>query len=173
MQYVATTHPLGARGSAPAYVMGHMDQKTYGLTLKLQVNVTPDISIQFYGAPFTSIAKYDDFKLAADTKSHTFENRFLRIDPDHLTYADSVYTLGEGEGRMAFNNPDFRFNEFRSNLVARWEYLPGSTLYFVWEHRMSNRDNWYSPGWGSNLDRMWGLPATNTFMIKMNYWFNL
>ena len=128
MQYVATTHPLGARGSAPAYVMGHMDQKTYGLTLKLQVNVTPDISIQFYGAPFTSIAKYDDFKLAADTKSHTFENRFLRIDPDHLTYADGVYTLGEGEGRMAFNNPDFRFNEFRSNLVARWEYLPGSTL---------------------------------------------
>ncbi|WP_287621762.1 hypothetical protein [Parabacteroides sp.] len=48
-----------------------------------------------------------------------------------------------------------------------------STLYFVWEHRMSNRDNWYSSGWGSNLDRMWGLPATNTFMIKMNYWFNL
>lgn len=49
MQYVATTHPLGARGSAPAYVMGHMDQKTYGLTLKLQVNVTPIF-------PFNSMA---------------------------------------------------------------------------------------------------------------------
>ena len=108
-----------------------------------------------------------------DTKSHTFENRFQRIDPDQLTYADGVYTIGEGAGQMPFRNPDFRFNEFRSNLVARWEYLPGSTLYFVWEHRMSNRDNWYSSGWGSNLDRMWGLPATNTFMIKMNYWFNL
>lgn len=167
---------LGGSSSSLApyyYVMGHMDQKTYGLTLKLQVNVTPDISIQFYGAPFTSIAKYDDFKLAADTKSHTFENRFQRIDPDQLTYADGVYTIGEGAGQMPFRNPDFRFNEFRSNLVARWEYLPGSTLYFVWEHRMSNRDNWYSSGWGSNLDRMWGLPATNTFMIKMNYWFNL
>ena len=89
-----------------------MDQKTYGLTLKLQVNVTPDISIQFYGAPFTSIAKYDDFKLAADTKSHTFENRFQRIDPDQLTYADGVYTIGEGAGQMPFRNPDFRFNEF-------------------------------------------------------------
>ena len=77
MQYVATTSPLSSSSLAPYYyVMGHMDQKTYGLTLKLQVNVTPDISIQFYGAPFTSIAKYDDFKLAADTKSHTFENRF-------------------------------------------------------------------------------------------------
>ena len=90
-----------------------------------------------------------------------------------MTYADGVYTIGEGAGQMPFRNPDFRFNEFRSNLVARWEYLPGSTLYFVWEHRMSNRDNWYSSGLGSNLDRMWGLPATNTFMIKMNYWFNL
>ena len=83
---------------------------------------------RFYGAPFTSIAKYDDFKLAADTKSHTFENRFQRIDPDHLTYVDGVYTIGEGAGQMPFRNPDFRFNEFRSNLVARWEYLPGSTL---------------------------------------------
>lgn len=100
MQYVATTSPLSSSSLAPYYyVMGHMDQKTYGLTLKLQVNVTPDISIQFYGAPFTSIAKYDDFKLAADTKSHTFENRFQRIDPDQLTYADGVYTIGRELGR--------------------------------------------------------------------------
>ena len=69
--------------------------------------------------------------------------------------------------------PDFSFNEFRSNLVARWEYLPGSTLYFVWEHRMSDRDSHSLSGWGNNLDRMFGLPATNTFMIKMNYWCNL
>ena len=125
MQYVATTSPLSSSSLAPYYyVMGHMDQKTYGLTLKLQVNVTPDISIQFYGAPFTSIAKYDDFKLAADTKSHTFENRFQRIDPDQLTYADGVYTIGEGAGQMPFRNPDFRFNEFRSNLVAAGNTCP-------------------------------------------------
>ncbi len=92
---------------------------------------------------------------------------------DEIGYADGTYQINS-EGRQAsFKNPDFSFNEFRSNLVARWEYLPGSTLYFVWEHRMSNRDNRMVSGWGNNLDRMFGLPATNTFMLKMNYWFNL
>lgn len=172
MQYVSSVSATSSQ--APSYfLMGHMDQKTYGLTLNLQVNVTPDISIQFYGSPFTSIAKYDEFKLAADTKSHTYADRFELISPDNLQLDKGIYTIRQGEHALAFKNPDFSFNEFRSNLVARWEYMPGSTLYFVWEHRMSNRDSWYGSGWGNNLDRMWGLPATNTFMVKMNYWFNL
>ena len=173
MQYVATVVPtkLEAGSADQSYVMGSLDQKTYGITLKMQVNVTPDISIQFYGSPFTSVGKYGDFKMAADTKSHTFEKRTERIPAADLNYVDGVYHIGDNG--MKFKNPDFSFNEFRSNLVARWEYMPGSTLYFVWEHRMSNRDDWYASGWGHNLDRMWGLPATNTFMVKLNYWFAL
>lgn len=175
MQYVGTTLSENNMDLSlheyEKYVMGHMSQKTYGLTLKLQVNVTPDISIQFYGSPFTSIAKFDDFKVAADTKSRDFDARSRSVVD--LRFADGVYHFKDEGHEYSFRNPDFSFNEFRSNLVARWEYLPGSTLYFVWEHRMSNRDSWYASGWGDNLDRMWGLPSTNTFMIKMNYWFNL
>ena len=154
MQYVATLPP-SSDGGSPAYLMGHLKQKTYGLTLKLQVNVTPDVSIQCYGSPFTSVGKYDDFRLAADTKSSCFEKRTRPLDDPSIT-----------------PHADFSFNEFRSNLVVRWEYLRGSTLYLVWEHQMSNRDNWYQSGWGPNFNRMWGLPATNTLMVKMNYWFN-
>lgn len=169
----AETENGGKMWGSNGFLMGAMKQKTYGLTLKVQVNVTPDISLQFYGSPFTSIAEYSDFKLPADSKSHHFEQRFERLSPDNLTYTDGVYTYGDGTVDFSFRNPNFSFNEFRSNLVARWEYLPGSTLYFVWEHRMSNRDTYFTSGWGNNLDRMFGLPSTNTFMIKMNYWFDL
>jgi hypothetical protein len=31
-----------------------------------------------------------------------------------------------------FDKPDFNFVQFRSNLVARWEYKAGSELYLVW-----------------------------------------
>ena len=177
MQYVGTLKSSAASSdrhdSSPVYLMGHMDQKTYGVTMRLQVNVTPDISIQFYGSPFTSTAKFSDFKEAADTKSPTYDKRFHVFSRDELSFADGTYHI-KREGREAsFKNPDFSFNEFRSNLVARWEYLPGSTLYFVWEHRMSNQESRRIGGWGNNLDRMFGLPATNTFMLKMNYWFNL
>ncbi|MDH6358125.1 DUF5916 domain-containing protein [Parabacteroides sp. PF5-9] len=156
-QYAGVLSPLQA-DEKTTYLLGRMKQRTYGVTLRAQVNITPDISVQFYGAPFTSIARYDQFRAAADTKSDIYENRTRELTPDEKT-------------RM--RNPDFSFNEFRSNLVARWEYLPGSTLYLVWEHSMSNRDNHYVSGWGNNLDRMFNIPASNTFMIKLNYWFSL
>lgn len=172
MQYVATI-PGAASSSQHYYIMGHMDQKTYGLTLKLQANITPDISLQFYGSPFTSSAKYDAFKLAEDTKADKYSDRFHLYTPEEISFADGTYKIKQGTENYSFSNPDFNFNEFRSNLVARWEYLPGSTLYFVWEHRMSNRNTNFTSGWGNNLNRMFDLPSTNTFMIKINYWLNL
>jgi hypothetical protein len=159
--------------NSPVYLMGYMDQKTYGLTMNLQVNVTPDISIQYYASPFTSTAKYSDFKEAAETKSYSLAKRYYRYAPEEISLNEGRYTVQKGTENFSFANPDFNFNEFRSNLVARWEYKPGSTLYFVWEHRMSDRQNRYLSGWNDNLDRMLGLPSTNTFMLKLNYWINL
>ena len=150
-QYVATVD----QNNNPTYVMGRMIQRTYGLTLRAKANITPDLSIQFYGAPFTSTAKYDEFKAAADTHAKRYEDRFRMLAP----------------GELQFRDPDFQFNEFRSNMVVRWEYRPGSTLYFVWEHSRSANENGYMPGWGKNLDTILGLPSINTIMVKMNYWF--
>ena len=44
----------------------------------------------------------------------------------------NAYRVNEGGATYAFGNPDFDFREFRSNLVARWEFKPGSSLYVVW-----------------------------------------
>ncbi|MBL1407134.1 DUF5916 domain-containing protein [Sphingobacterium faecale] len=169
LQYVSTVKTDGAN----AYILGRMDQKTYGVTLNLQLNVTPDISIQYYGSPFTSTAVYDRFKLGKDMDARKYGDRFTRFASDGIQLVDGNYIAKEGKQDYAFKNPDFSFNEFRSNLVARWEYLPGSTIYIVWEHNQSRNDMIYQPGWGNNLDRMFGLPATNTFMMKVNYWFSL
>ena len=171
MQYVSTI-PLPTQ-SEPVYIVGHMDQKTYGMTMKLQVNVTPDISLQWYGAPFTSTARFGDFKKAINPESHLRDNRFYAFSSNEISLSDGKYTVHTDSENYSFTNPDFNFNEFRSNFVARWEYRPGATLYFVWQHSMSNRAGYFLPGWDRNLDRMFGLPSTNVFMVKMNYWFNL
>ncbi|MBR3886424.1 MAG: hypothetical protein IKJ21_02315, partial [Alistipes sp.] len=103
-------------------------------------------------------ARYTDFQAAANTLS---DDKSERLRP--LSTSESA--------RMA--NPDFSFNEFRSNFVARWEYRPGSTLYLVWEHARSSSEGEYRAGWGSNLKEMFRTPATNVFMLKFNYYFNL
>lgn len=157
LQYAGTISP-SAEGGDKTYVLGRMFQRTYGVTLRAQVNVTPDLSLQFYGAPFTSNARYTDFQAAANTLS---DDKSERLRP--LSRAESE--------RMA--NPDFSFNEFRSNFVARWEYRPGSTLYLVWEHARSDYGSQYVSGWGKNIGNMFSTPATNVLMLKFNYYFNL
>ncbi len=174
MQYVATVAVASQVPSEEAtYVMGHIDQHTYGLTMKAQVNVTPDIALQVYASPYTSTGKYKGFKVITDPKAREYNDRFHLLTPEEITYADGRYSVDYDGKQYSFRNPDFSFNEFRSNLVARWEYMPGSTLYLVWEHTMSNRDTYVISGLGDNLDRMFGLPAKNVFMVKLNYWFNL
>ena len=169
-QYVATIPPPTL--STPVYMVGKMEQQTFGLTMNLQVNITPDVSIQWNGAPFTSIAKFDRFKKAMRPESSIRNDRFHQFLSNEIRYADNRYTVNDGLMEYSFSNPDFNFNEFRSNLVARWEYRPGSTLYFVWEHSMSNREGAFLSGWNSNLERMFALPSRNIFMLKLNYFLN-
>lgn len=171
LQYVSSLPPTDMGGKTE-YVMGRMKQRTYGVTLNMQVNVTPDLSIQYYGSPFTSVAKYSRFKLAADTRARTYTDRFHQIDDGAVQLEGNTYLINGGARSLTFKNPDFSFNELRSNLVVRWEYLPGSTLYLVWQHNRSNHDEVYRPGWENNLDRLFALPAANTFMVKINYWFS-
>jgi hypothetical protein len=170
LQYVAQT--AGADGNIH-YLMGSMNQHTYGITLRVQVNLTPDVSIQFYGAPFTSTAAYSRFKRDAQTASRQYSQRFYRFADDEIVKTDNRYHVSENGDAYSFASPDFSFNEFRSNLVFRWEYMPGSTLYFAWVHSLSNRDNRYVSAWRDNLDTMFGLPATNTFLVKANFWFGM
>jgi hypothetical protein len=38
----------------------------------------------------------------------------------------------------SFSNPDFSFVQFNSNLVLRWEYIPGSELFLVWSQGITS-----------------------------------
>lgn len=70
-------------------------------------------------------------------------------------------------------NPDFRRRSLRSNLVLRWEYLPGSTLFLVWSQ--SRRDNSANPElepW-SNLGKSFADEGANLFLAKLSYWMNI
>lgn len=159
--------------SSQLYVLGRIEQRTYGLTLRAQVNITPDISLQLYGAPFTSTAKYSQFKLATDPTSHNRDERFEALT-HNLDAMGFGYETNYNSKNYYFNKPDFSFNEFRSNLVIRWEYRPGSNIYLVWANSSSVFGGDYEKNWFKNLDKMFGSQtATNVFMLKMNYWFAL
>lgn len=84
-----------------------------------------------------------------------------------------MYNITAGTKNYSFNKPDFSFREFSSNLVARWEYQPGSTIYLVWENNRRSRDNDYYAALNHNLDNLFSVAPTNIFMIKMSFWLGI
>jgi hypothetical protein len=90
---------------------------------------------------------------------------------------DNIYEVREAEGgagsQYSFDNPDFSFREFRSNLVVRWEYRPGSALYVVWSQGRTSDDALYDDSFGHNLDALWRSEARNVFLVKLQHWFSL
>jgi len=157
------------------YILARIKQQTYNLTLRVNYNITPDISIQYYGSPFISTGNYSHFKRADDAHAKNINDRYHAFTSSEITYVEpsDTYVVTEGTKNYYFNNPDFSFREFRSNLVARWEYRPGSTLYLVWENNRRSSDNVYYSSLNHNLDDLLGAAPTNVFMVKLSFWLGI
>ncbi len=170
LQYVGTA----MAGGAPRYVLGRMDQRTLSTTLRVDVNFTPELSLSYYGSPFVSTGRFSRFKLVTQPRAAACADRFRRLDVV-TTYdaAANRYEVADPAGAFAFANPDFSWRELRSNLVLRWEYQAGSTLYLVWTQNRVNSDFFGDFSAGREYRRLFGAHPDNTFLVKLNYWFSL
>lgn len=160
------------------YIMAFLDRKTMGFTFRAEYGITPELTIQYYGSPYISTGVYNDFKYITDARAIDYENRFHQYTNQEISFdpASNYYQINEsGNGVMdyGFSNPDFNFIEFRSNLVARWEYKLGSIVYLVWQHTRTGRDNDPDHSLGKNFGNMWDIYPNDVIMLKLNYWFSL
>jgi hypothetical protein len=168
LQYVDTAHPDGSA----RYLLGRLDQDTLGFTFRANVFVSPDFTVQYYGSPFVSNGAYGDFKRATTPRAGSYADRFHQFSGSEIAFVPeaNAYRVTEGSDSYAFANPNFDFRQFRSNLVARWEFKPGSALYVVWSQDRTD-EQVFGRSLTSSLDALRLAPATNVFLVKMSYWF--
>ena len=74
---------------------------------------------------------------------------------------------------ITIENPDFNIREFRSNLVVRWEYKSGSTLYFVWSQGRSDEISKGIFSFKNDMRDLFRIYPHDVFLIKFNHWFSL
>jgi Domain of unknown function (DUF5916)/Carbohydrate family 9 binding domain-like len=158
------------------WVLGLLEQDTWSLTFRADLSVTPDLTVQYYGSPFVSTGRFTAFKKATDPLAEANADRFHLYEPGEIAYdADAnTYEVMEAGGgpTYAFANPDFSFRQFRSNLVVRWDWKPGSVLYLVWSQGRTGSVPSWEPSLGANWDALWQTPANNVFLIKASYWLS-
>ena len=156
----------------PRYLLGTIRQEVISFSFRLNYTLLPDLSIQYWGQPFMAAGNYSEFKYVTDPMGSNYADRFARYGPDQILLADGFYHVDEnldGGVDYHFRKPDFRFREFLSNLVIRWEYSPGSSLYLVWgQNRMGAEGNG-SLDYFRDLDELFSEKPHNTFLLKFSY----
>jgi hypothetical protein len=172
MQYVTTK----AVNGNPLYLFGKLDQKTLSFTLRINYTINPELSLEYYGQPFISAGKYTAFKKITNVHAGTFIERYHAFTPDEIEYNSlsngySVDIDDDNSDDFSFGNPDFNFRQFRSNLVIRWEYLPGSTVYLVWSQGRTSTDSNGMFSYGGDMKDLFGIKPHNVFLLKFSYWF--
>lgn len=138
----------------PDYIFSSIDLNIIYAELRANVTFTPKISLQTYLRPYYYNTDFYDYKVFKEVKTYNFEP---------LTSA-----LNEQYG----NEYDAELYTLQGNAVLRWEYKPGSTLFFVWQQ--DRLDSNYGE---AQFEPFQGFINTfqndpiNIFLIKFSYWF--
>jgi hypothetical protein len=140
------------------YTFAHLDQRQLGVTFRFNYPFTANATLQVYAQPFISKGTYSNVReLSATPRAADFDSRYQ-------PYGDTSVT----------NNPGgFNYKQFRSNVVFRWEYRPGSALFLVWSQgRQGSTSLEGNQGFSGDFNDLFGLRPDNSFLVKLSYWIN-
>jgi len=170
-QYIsAVADPTATAFWGTRYVFGFVKTRTISLDTRINWTFTPNLTLQLYAQPFIASGDYTSFREFArprgigkleygrDVGAVTYDPgaNAYRIDPDGAGAA-APFTL---------DNPDFTTSSLRGTAVLRWEYRPGSTLYFVWTQLRTGYDPAGSFGFGRARSLILDGKATNVFQVE-------
>jgi len=176
-QYVTTVaDPVATNFYGSRYVFSDLIQHTLSMDTRLDVTFSPDLTLQLYAQPFIASGAYSAFKefdaprqihktvygqgRGTITTTGTGESRVYTIDPDGPG-PSQLFTIG---------NPDFNFRSLRGTAVLRWEYRPGSTLFFVWNQTRSGAVGVGDFDFTRDRQALFSAHPDNIFVVKMNYY---
>jgi hypothetical protein len=131
------------------HVYGTLRRNVLDVTGRATYGFSRDTTLELFLQPFVASGDYTDIRRLARPSSFEFE-------PATLPF-----------------NPDFNRKSLRGNIVMRWEYVRGSTLFFVWNISTLDlaRPGTFTPL--RDLGAGFGADGTHVFMVKMTYWLGL
>jgi hypothetical protein len=153
------------------YIFGAIDRSTVTLQLRASHTFKPDLTLDVYMEPFAASGRYYDFGELLAAQSHDLRP-YGTGGIDLVGHGDGTYTAIDNGAHIDFTARDFNITSFRSNVVLRWEWRPGSLLYVVWQqNRASNELTGGHVGVGDALSSL-TAPGQNVFAIKTTWWIS-
>ena len=170
-QYIGTepggrTETFGSR-----YVFSAVDLNEVSGRIRVNYTFTPNLSLETYAEPF-----------AASGQFHSFGELLVPRSRQLLLYgtggtsiqrnADGSHTVTDGAATFDIEPQDFNVRSFRSNVVLRWEWRPGSTAFLVWQQDRSG-DRVFRTARPGDLFDAFKTRGDNILALKVSYWLAL
>jgi hypothetical protein len=168
-QYVTTENAGTAATYGRRYVFAVIDRHTLSTQFRLGYTFKPDLTLELYAEPFAASGRYADFGelLAPATRQRLLYGTGGTTVSTHEDGSRSITARGY---TFTLANRDFNTSSFRSNLVLRWEWRPGSTLYLVWQQDRYQSDPIGAPVGAGDLFASLSSPGQNYFVLKTSFW---
>jgi hypothetical protein len=136
---------------------------------RLGLTLRPDLNLDVYAEPFAASGHYYDYGELLEPGSrerlkYGTNGTTLTINPDGSQVATA------GESTIPLRNRDFNTLSFRSNVVLRWEWRTGSTLYVVWQQDRAGTETIGTTVNVGDAFRSVTAPGANIFLIKTSFW---
>ncbi len=159
------------------FIYAEAYQTQIAAKIQLDWTFTPRLSLQLYAVPVINSTDYENFKELNRPSSHSYRTYPARdVQSARDAGGNGIYTIDpDGSGAapaFSFSDPDFDFRSLRGDVVLRWEYLPGSTVYFVWTHGRTAVGNIGDFNVSRSFAALGKADQDNIFLMKATYWLS-
>ena len=169
--------PLATATFGRRTVFAVLDQHELALDTRLEWTWSPRISLQLFLQPLISAGDYTDYKEFRTPGTYDFDvygRDRGTIQQDQTTGDFTVDPDGGGPAApFSFPEQNFNFRSLLVNVVFRWEYRPGSTLFLVWQQARSGQAAVGDFSFQRDLEAIVDYPATNVLAVKLSYWLGM
>jgi hypothetical protein len=169
-QYITTLEDGRAVTYNNRYIFSTVDRSELSARVRVNFAITPDLTLETYAEPFAASGRFYDFGELSAPRSELL--RLYGTDGTTISAPDANgdrVVTADGSSFTLFNE-DFNVQSFRSNVVLRWEWRPGSTLFVVWQQ---DRSAFRPLGQHVSVGDVWDSlrqGGSNFFALKVNYW---
>ena len=168
-QYVTTLSEGGSGTFGSRYLFAYIDRHTLSTEIRAAFTLKPNVNVDVYAEPFASSGRYDTFGELLRARERA-RLTYGTMGTTEIVTPNGDRTVTTADGTFTIANRDFNVRSLRGNVVLRWEWRPGSTLYLVWQQDRSLRE---IIGTRAGLGDLLGsltAPGTNVLAIKTSFW---
>lgn len=164
-----TSRPGGTEATfGRRYVFAHVDLSEVAARIRANYTFSPELSLETYVEPFASSGEYHTYGELG--RARGFSLRSYGEDGTTIVRnADGTRTVNADGETFTLPDSDFNVRSLRSNVVLRWEWRAGSTLYVVWQQDRS-ADRIVRRVRPSDILSGFDAPGDNVLALKASYW---